>query len=333
MQPEGSREVAQLVVPRVGRVVEQPGQVPVWELQNALEEPVAPVQQFLIELVARDMSPLSVRSYALALLRWHRVLWAWGVEWDQATSGETRDFVLWMKHARKSRPTPLNKHVPGAVNGKTGKRHLGDGFAARTINHNLSVVREFYQFHVEACRGPICNPVPMRRNGLAGQRFAAHQNPLDAFPRTGRAAYRQKVPRYLPRSIPDAALDELFVRLTCHRDRALIAFYLSSGARASELLTMTNVMVDPGNQLIGVIRKGTRDLQWIPASPDAFVWLQMYQAEQPENHGHQQATVWWTRRKPCRPLGYPAVRGVFRRANEIGGTNWTLHALRHILSA
>ena len=35
---------------------------------------------------------------------------------------------------------------------------------------------------------------------------------------------------------------------------------------------------DPGQQLITVIRKGSRALQQLPASPDAFVWLRLYQA-------------------------------------------------------
>lgn len=86
----------------------------------------------------------------------------------------------------------------------------------------------------------------------------------------------------MARSLPDPAVDELFMALTCHRDRALVALYLSSGARPSELLTMTNDMVDPGNQLIGVIRKGSRDLQWLPAAPAAFVWLALHQAAMPK---------------------------------------------------
>ncbi len=35
----------------------------------------------------------------------------------------------------------------------------------------------------------------------------------------------------------------------------------------------------PGSKLITVIRKGTRALQSLPASPDAFVWLRLYQAQ------------------------------------------------------
>lgn len=83
MQAEGIRDVSQLVVPRVGRVV-RPGEVPSRALQNAVEEPVVAVPQYLTEFAARDMSPASVRSYALTLQRWYRVLWALGVEWDKA---------------------------------------------------------------------------------------------------------------------------------------------------------------------------------------------------------------------------------------------------------
>ncbi|QFZ22749.1 tyrosine-type recombinase/integrase [Saccharothrix syringae] len=309
-------------------MIERPGEVPGWELQDAVEEPVAPVQQFLSDFAARDSSPSSVRSYAMALLRWSRMLWTWNVAWDQATSNEVRDYVLWLRQARKHRPTEPTTLVPGSVNTKTGKRYPGDGYAPRTINHNLAVLYEFYAFHLNEGRGPVRNPVPERRDRNA-ERFAAHHNPLQAFPQVRRGAYRQKEPKRTPRSIPDAAVDDLFAGLNSHRDRAMIAFYLSSGARPSELITMTNEMVDPGNQAIAVIRKGSRSLQWLPASPDAFVWLRLAQAQMPEELAEPRAMTWWTLRRPYRPMNYFAVRRVFQRVNQVGGTNWTLHDLRH----
>ena len=54
---------------------------------------------------------------------------------------------------------------------------------------------------------------------------------------------------------------------------------MSSGARASELLSVRRNGVDPGRQVITVVRKGTRELQQLPASADAFVWLRLYQVE------------------------------------------------------
>ena len=35
----------------------------------------------------------------------------------------------------------------------------------------------------------------------------------------------------------------------------------------------------PGEQLISVVRKGSRALQQLPASADAFVWHRLYQQE------------------------------------------------------
>jgi len=118
--------------------------------------------------------------------------------------------------------------------------------------------------------------------------------------------------------------------LPSHRDRALVAFYVSTGARASELLSATQGGVDPGRQLITVVRKGTRAKQELPASTDAFVWLRLHQVEMegkiPKGKGQP---LWWTSRMPLRPLTYHAAHRMFERAVDRAGGTATLHALRH----
>ncbi|MFF3657025.1 tyrosine-type recombinase/integrase [Streptomyces olivochromogenes] len=42
--------------------------------------------------------------------------------------------------------------------------------------------------------------------------------------------------------------------------------------------------------------------------------------------------MWWTLRRPWRPLNYDAARAMFNRANDLLGANWTLHDLRHTAS-
>jgi len=134
----------------------------------------------------------------------------------------------------------------------------------------------------------------------------------------------------IPRAIPDEKFDELFAALGSHRDRALVAFWVSTGARAAELLGATHADADPGQQLITVIRKGSRCLQQLPASPDAFVWLRLYQAQlQGEAPTGADQPLWWTLRKPLRALTYHAARAMFGRANALLGSNWSLHDLRH----
>jgi hypothetical protein len=58
--------------------------------------------------------------------------------------------------------------------------------------------------------------------------------------------FRSRLVQRAPRSIPDEKFSELFAVLTCHRDRALVAFWVSTGARAAELLGATAGDADAG---------------------------------------------------------------------------------------
>ena len=282
-------------------------------------ERVGPVSEFLRDLQAAGRPATTQRSYALALLRWFRFTWAVGVPWDRATRTEARDFCRHLqitgKPARPSAAAP----VPG-------ERSAGAKYASSTVAHCETVCRGFYSYHLEAGTGPMVNPFPPARPGRAG----AHRHPMDPFPRQRAGLFRPRVPRRIPRQIPDVVFNELFARLPSHRDRALVAFWVSTGVRASELLGVTCSGADPGQQLITVIRKGSRAMQQLPASPDAFVWLRLYQQQV---HGLVPSgpddPVWWTLRRPFRPLGYHAARAMFVRANASVGSGWTLHHLRH----
>jgi integrase len=101
-------------------------------------------------------------------------------------------------------------------------------------------------------------------------------------------------------------------------------------ARASELLGATVGDVDPGQQLITLIRKGTRAMQPLPAAPDAFVWLRLHQMQLAGvSPAGRDQPLWWTLREPLRPLRYDPARAMFNRANAILLANWSLHDLRH----
>lgn len=281
---------------------------------------VRPVSEYLRDLQAAGRPGTTQRSYALALLRWFRFTWAVGVPWNRATRAEARDFCRYLQLADK----PVRPRAqPGTV---PGKRPSSRRFAPSTVAHCETVCRSFYAYHLEAGTGPIVNPFPLARPGRAH----AHHNPMDPFPRQRAGLFRPKVPQRIPRQIPDSAFNDLFARLGSNRDRALVAFWVSTGARASELLSATCSGADPAQQLIAVIRKGSRAMQQLPASPDAFVWLRLYQQEV---HGLVPAgpddPLWWTLRRPFRPLAYDTARKMFDRANAAIGAGWTLHSLRH----
>ena len=319
-------DLAGLVVPFAGRLVAT-GEV--WEPYRLVDGDGVTVEAagaYFGHLQASGRSELTIRSYGLDLLRWFRFLWAAGVRWDWASRAEARDFCRWLAVAGKPvrphwRDRRLGPDVPGLASGQA--------YAPSVRAHCETVLRGFYDFHVEAGTGPLVNPFPLDRSRGAG-RAHAHRNPVEPFRRERSGLYRPVVPSRIPRNVPDGEFNEIFAALGSHRDRALVAFYVSTGARASELLSVTWGGVDPGRQLITVVRKGSRALQQLPASADAFVWLRLYQLEMdgllPRGGGQP---LWWTLRRPFRPLTYHAVHRMFERAAGAAGADATLHCLRH----
>lgn len=328
MFDEIERDVGAIRLPRWGRVLESEGLAP-WLVVDPDDVPVEPVRRFLVDFVARDNQPSSVRSYAYDLLRWWRWLRAVEVEWDRATPAEARDLVLWLKQT--SKPGKPRSPEPGRINPVTRKKELSGRYEPRTIRHSNAVLRSFYEFWIGSGAGPLINPIQLDRRG----RPNAHHNPLEPFRPEGRIRYNPKIPRQQPREIPDERWKELFGSLRSNRDRSLLALAVSNGARAGELLGMCAPDVNWGDQQVRVCRKGSRAAQWLPASPDAFVWLRLYLADLATPLAPTDP-LWWTRRRRDhgdglhrRPMKYEALRAVFRRVNSLLGTNWSSHDLRH----
>ncbi|QNK83643.1 site-specific integrase [Nakamurella sp. PAMC28650] len=326
---EGLADRARLVVPLVGRLFGTGEVSEPYRLLDVAGDPVESVSEFFRELQAAGRSASTARSYGMDLLRWFRFLWAVGVRWDRATRVEARDFSRWLQvTGRSPRPhwrRPADEPAVGSVAAAPG----GMAYAVSVRALSESVLRGFYDFHRDCGTGPILNPFPLDRSRRGG-RAHAHHNPMEPYRNERAGLYRPVVPSRIPRSIPDAEFNDIFARLPSHRDRALVAFYVSTGARASELLSVTSGGADPGRQLITVVRKGSGAAQQLPASTDAFVWLRLYQLEMdgviPPGRGQP---LWWTLRRPPRPLTYHAVHRMFERVNERAGTAATLHALRH----
>ncbi|GFH64565.1 integrase [Streptomyces rutgersensis] len=311
---------------RAGAVVAGTSPSLPWIVVDAAEREVAPVSSYLRDRLLGDVSPLTCRSYAFDLLRWFRVLWTVDVGWEQATEAEAAAMVGWLRSARnpQRQRRRAGGYPPGSVNPKTGKRVPASGYAPATIAHSLSVVHGFYAFHLHFGRGPVLNPVPENR---ARRSALAHRSPIEAPGRHRRGRLRPKVPVRQPRAIPDAQWDELFAAMRCTRDRALLACYVSSGARASELLGVGLSDIDWQKGQLWVISKGTRERQPVPVSPEALAYLAAYldEAGLPEDGG----SVWRTRRGEVRPLTYWAARRIIQRTVEQLGMNWTLHDARH----
>lgn len=300
------RDIKGLAVHEIGSLRPSKDVPAGWEMLDAAGQPVEPVAAYLHHLVADGTEPGTRRTYAMALQRWWRFLAAIDVAWQRATLTDFVDFLTWMECAAP-------RH-----GGRTRKKN--EGYARTTITLTTTILTDFYDHHQSMGTGPMVNPTV--EPGI-------HPSPgqYPTLPTRGRRRKlgRRKAVQRAPRAVPDAVYDDLFVQLGCHRDRALMSLYLSTGARASELLTMTGECIDEGENRVRVRRKGGAE-QWLPASPDAMVWLRLYVGDRVLVRGEP---VFLTRRRPYRQLLYPACRQVFIRAQDTLGTHYTLHQLRH----
>src|SRR5437899_3343158 len=98
----------------------------------------------------------------------------------------------------------------------------------RLLDPDGLVVEAVSAFPRDAGSGPILNPFPLDRS-RRDRRAHTHHNPMEPHRNQRVGLYRPSVPTRIPRSIPDADFNELFARLPSHRDRALVAFYVSTG--------------------------------------------------------------------------------------------------------
>jgi integrase len=252
-----------LVVARQGTLESTGDPFEPYRLLDRAGRSVGPVAAFLGELQGCGRPATTQRSYGMALLRWFRFLWAIDVAWDHATRVEARDFCRWIQIVGKAVPlSPGRRTSAGdavaqepsaATSGPTeqtrargirspvaGKAAPGSGYAPTTRAHSETVLRGFYEFHLQAASGPMVNPFPLARGRQS--RANEHHNPMQPFRQERSGLFRPRVVQRAPRQIPDERFNELFARLGSDRDRALVALWVSTGARASELLGVVRGM-------------------------------------------------------------------------------------------
>ena len=233
-------------------------------------EIVGPVSVFLRDLLASGKSESTLRSYSVDLLRWWRFLDAVGVEWDRASRAEARDFSCWIQLTAKqrlqtSRPRAarLSSRAAGAPNPVTGKPASGDGYAPSTVAHSETVLRRFYDFHRDCGTGPVLNPFPLdasRRRAAARTRITTRWT--NGCP-SGPGATGRRCPSGSRGRSPTAGSTAVRVAAVGPGPGAgrVLDLHRGQGRGAAGYAP---VRLLPGEQLISVVRKGTRAVQQLP---------------------------------------------------------------------
>ena len=249
------------------------------------------------------------------LLRWFRFGWAIDVGWDQATRVEARDFCRWMglTDKQRCRRRGLGRRavrgvlgVPNAVTGKPGAGAEVRGVDAGALG--------------DGAAGVLRLP-PRRRDGSDGQPVpagcgppvagACASQPDGAVPQRAGGALSAAVSRRVPRAIPDELFNRVFAELGSHRDRALVALWVSTGARAvGAARGALQCDVDPGRAADhggpqGDARACSRSRRRRMRSCGCGSTSRSCGAGVPPGRDDP---LWWTLRRPFRPLTYHAAQ-------------------------
>jgi hypothetical protein len=269
-------DLAGVAVPLAGRLVATGDRWEPYRLLDPGGASVAAAGACFGHLHAAGRSELTIRSYGMDLLRWFRFLWAIGVLWDHAVRSDARDFCRWLQVAGK----PVRPHW------REQDRHgAGQLAAASGVAYSPSCARiarrccaAFTTFTWRPAPGRW--PIRSRWTGRAGaggpMPIATRWSPSAASTAacTGRrcrpgcrAASRMRSSTRSSRRWARTGTGRWW-RFTCPPVRGRRSCCRRPGGG-----------VDPGRQLIAVVRRGTRELAGLPASVDAFVWLRLYQLE------------------------------------------------------
>ena len=95
--------------------------------------------------------------------------------WDRVTRAEARDFCRWMLIAGKPGRPHWRASGQEQVRASSGK-----AYAPSVRARCETVLRSFYDYHLEAGTGPVINPFPPDRSRRGG-RANAHHNPMEPF--------------------------------------------------------------------------------------------------------------------------------------------------------
>ena len=201
------------------------------------------LEAFLRELMLRDRSPATVRSYRQGIEHFLRWLSVSDVDLGAVSTRVIGEYVEAFKAGAKEGAVPVGWNGPVVVDGRTGRPSPSPRRKPRTVNHRLSVLSSFFAFLIErdgedGAHGPWrgrANPVPQGRREedrrvLSGGRDARAPSP--------RAPFRMRV-KEIPRTLSPELAEELICEARSARDKAILALLLGQGSGSATGPTST----------------------------------------------------------------------------------------------
>ncbi len=213
----------------------------------------------------------------------------------------------------------------------TGKPGAGGRVCAGDVAHSETVLRGFYDFHRDAGSGPILNPFPLDLSRRSGARM-----------RTTTRWTRWRARAGWPLSAEGAAADspgdprravQRAVRARCRRT-GTGRWWRSGSPQGRARRSCSGAPAVRHRPRPAADHRGAQGFSRGAAGARVGGRVRLAAACISRScsarvpRGPDQP-LWWTLRRPRRPLTYHAAHRMFERANATLGADWTLHDLRH----
>lgn len=292
---------------------------------------IEPIAQYLKYLDRINAARQTLRSYAFALRLYWEYISQQQIDWQQVTLDELSGFVLWLKL-----PSGSLKVVPA--------HPVPQARSNRTINHMLTVVRSFYDYHwrmeevVKNVKETTTTFLPAR-----ARRYKSFLHHITKGSPVEKNILKQKETRHLrPKTITKDQVQQLLDACCNQRDRLLVRLLYESAIRVGEALALWVQDVDVAENKLYICDRGPlengAEIKTVHApraldvSADlideivAYVGI-AHTAEVETNHVFikRQGT------RAGQALTYADVDSLFRRLRSHTGIAVTPHMLRHTM--
>ena len=288
--------------------------------------------EFLSQLRLRDCSVYTQRAYALGLAHFFTWLDANDTEAERVSRQIVGRYIADFRQGEPGEPV--------------ARRTAPKERSARTVNHRLSVLTSFFDFHIrrdsEDGSGPWLGRVNPASGKLLDREWQHGMVGRDLPPRTRqRDGFRRRVPYEVPKRLEPEDVQKLIDAALSFRDKAILTLLCRTGQRIGDwnesagrhgILGMTLSDIDRKRSLIVVRLKGARDEHRVPVTDDFWPMYERYlKAERRTTEGSE--ALWVALRKVRgKPLTYAAFESSLRYISAKAGVPVHPHIFRHTLA-
>jgi len=293
---------------------------------------VDPIVRYLKYLDRLGSARQTLRSYASALRLYWDFLGQQRIDWQQVTLDDLSQFVLWLKL-----PSGSLKVLPAYP--------VEQARSNRTINHTLTVVRSFYDYHWRM-EEVSTNLKDKTTTSLPGRfrRYKGFLHHISKGSPLAKNMLRQKEEkRQRPPTVTKDQVQELLNACTNERDRLLVRLLYETAMRVGESLALFVEDIDVAENRIHIRDRGElengAEIKTIHASRSLDVSSHLidevvayvgrvHTAEVETNH----LFIKLHGQRSGQALTYADVDSLFRRLRQkTGRQHVTPHVLRHTM--